>query len=109
MNLFSSKLVKTLSLIFRVWLVALAVAVIAIILVIGVIAAVFSVLWSLLTVRKPAAFAVFNQFQQASKQVNPMGRTNCRDPGDASASEVVDVQTRDVSSVTRNYEPPTSG
>jgi len=109
MNLFSSMSIRILGAIFRIWLVALAAALIAVILCLGMIAAVFSVFWALLMGRKPAAFSVFRQFQRASHQFRHEGWTSRSAKSVASASEIVDVEVREVAAVSGDSRPPPAG
>ena len=65
--------------------------------------AMLSLLWSLLTGRKPAAIAVFRQFHQASRQ---FGARKGRG-ADAAQADVVDVQAREMPNALIERRRPT--
>ena len=88
---FVSRVLRGLS---RLVTMALLGAVVLSLLLLGVCAALLSVLWSLLRGKKPAMFAVFQTFRQASHQFRPGSgpwSAPAQDPGD-----VVDVQAHEV-------------
>jgi len=92
----------------RLWLVALGAALVLSILFIGLIATLISIMWSLLTGRKPAAFTVFKQFRQTAQQFRPEYRADHGLRKDQKASEVVDVQAREVPHFLPDNNPPTN-
>jgi uncharacterized membrane protein len=113
MNFFSSLVVGILRAAFRIWLLVIAVAVIASVLVLGLTVAMFSILWSLLTGRRPAVFTVIRPFQQASQQFREKAWASGSAAGNAGsgvpASEVVDVQAREVPQALSDRSPPKDG
>lgn len=89
----------------RLWLFAIGAALVILIMVVALVIALLSVVWSLLRGRKPAAFTIFNQFRQASQQFRTghwLGANMSKGMG---ASDVVDVQAREMPSVVIDNQP----
>jgi hypothetical protein len=80
-------------------LLAFAASVIAGILLVGISAALLTLIWSLLTGRKPAAWQTFMRFRQTSQQfrAGAWPGASARSSGfTAPAADVVDVQAHEV-------------
>jgi hypothetical protein len=66
------------------------------VLVIGLTAALLTVLWSLVTGRKPALFTNFTRFRQAAQPFAPGAWARPAEHASSADSDVVDVQAREV-------------
>jgi uncharacterized membrane protein YgcG len=89
----------------RLWLLALGAAIVISIIVVALGIALLSVVWSLVRGRKPMAFTVFNQFRQSSQQFKTGQWNRARAASDAGASDVVDVQAREMPTAVIDNQP----
>ena len=86
-------------------LIASAAVVVAGVLLIGLSAALITLVWSLLTGRKPAAFTTFMRFRNASRHFQNRGwpeRTAPAGSTSAAHADIVDVQAHEVRSALRD-------
>jgi hypothetical protein len=91
---FVSRLLRS---ILRLSLVLLGLLFVAALLCIGLSAALLTVLWSLLTGRKPQAWTTFTRFRQAAQPFQQWARPGA--PGQpARGDDIVDVQAHEVPS-----------
>ena len=99
MNLFSSLIFGVLRTVIKLAFLAFTVLFVLTVLAIGITVALLTVLWSLLTGRKPALVANFTRFRQAAQPFAPgaWSRQAARDK--AADTDVVDVQAREVPAV----------
>jgi hypothetical protein len=100
METFSALLAGVLRGVFRVALLVFTVSLIISLIFLAIVATVVTVLWSLLTGRKPAAYTTFMRFRQTAQQVRQGGWAARGGPGfaDAPPDDVVDVQAHEVPS-----------
>ncbi len=94
LNFFAHVLRRVFKLVLLVWVSLFALA----LLTLALTAALLTVLWSLLTGRKPALFTTFTRFRQASQQFRSgaWSRAGDRFQTHAAAADVVDVLAHEV-------------
>jgi hypothetical protein len=86
----------------RLSMIALGAAFLLGLLLIAMLAVVVTIVWSLLTGRKPAVFTVVSRFRQASQQFRNggwPGNATSNPRGSAGGADVVDVQAHEVREV----------
>lgn len=83
----------------RLVLIAFAAGMVLALLLVGISAAVLALVWSLLTGRKPAAFATFTRFRDASRQFQGRAWPGAAAPTRGNSDDVVDVQAHEVRGV----------
>ncbi len=106
MNLISNLLSGVLRIVIKLALLVLTALFVLTVLSIGIAVALLTVIWALLSGRKPALFTNFMRFRQAAQ---PFGPKNWRGPARASApqaTEVVDVQAREIPAAADADRPP---
>jgi hypothetical protein len=98
METFSALVTGVLRGVLRLALLVFTVSLIISLIFLALVATVFTVLWALLTGRKPAAYTTFTRFRQSAQQFRQGGWAARGGPGSASASQgdVVDVQVVEV-------------
>lgn len=84
---------------FKLLLMAFAVSMVLALLLVGLSAALLTLLWSLLTGRKPAAFATFTRFRDASRQFQGGAWKGSPSPARGHSEDIVDVQAHEVRGV----------
>ena len=82
-------------------LIASAAIVVTGVLLVGLSAALLTLVWCLLTGRKPAAYTTFMRFRQASRQFQNAGWPGRAAPTTQSNADIVDVQAHEVRSAIR--------
>ena len=80
----------------RLVLVVFAASMVLALLLVGLSAVLLTVLWSLLIGRKPAAFATFTRFRDASRQFRGGSWPGAAAPARGSSDDIVDVQAHEV-------------
>ncbi len=86
----------------KLLLIAFAASMVLAMLLVGICAALLTLLWSLLTGRKPAAFSAFARFRDASRQFQQGAWTAPGAPGPGrsapggNSADIVDVQAHEV-------------
>ena len=100
METFSVLVTGVLRALFRLAVLVFTLSLIISLIFLAIVATVFTVLWSLLTGRKPAAYTTFMRFRQTAQQFRQGGWAARGGPGFASApqGDVVDVQAHEVPS-----------
>ena len=103
LNFVAHVLRRVFKLFLVVWVSLFALALLSL----ALTAALLTVLWSLLTGRRPALFTTFTRFRQASQQFRSGAWSRpAGSPGDAAAAvDVVDVQAREVENRTVPVKP----
>ena len=96
MNLFSSLIFGVLRTVIKLAFLAFTVLFVLTVLAIGITVALLTVLWSLLTGRKPALVANFTRFRQAAQPFAPGAWSRQAAHDKAADTDVVDVQAREV-------------
>ena len=81
--------------VLRLWLLLLGTCVLVVILGAAALVAVLSLIWSLMRGRRPVAFTVFRQFQQASRHTASRWY-GPRSHGASGDADVVDVQAKEM-------------
>jgi hypothetical protein len=102
MQSISDLLASVLRGVLKLALLAFAVTVIAGILLIGLSAALLTLVWSLLTGRKPAAWQTFMRFRQTSQQFRAGVWPGTSTPSSRSSqndADIVDVQAHEVRNI----------
>jgi hypothetical protein len=104
METFSALVTGVLRGVLRVALLVFTVSLIISLIFLALVATVFTVLWSLLTGRKPAAYTTFTRFRQSAQQFRQGGWAARGGPGFSNApqGDVVDVQASEVPSTQLN-------
>lgn len=107
METFSALLAGVLRGVFRVALLVFTVSLVISLIFLAVVATVATVLWSLLTGRKPAAYTTFMRFRQTAQQFRQGGWAARGGSGFAHApqDDVVDVQAHEVPSAQLGSPP----
>jgi hypothetical protein len=107
METFSALVTGVLRGVFRVALLVFTVSLIVSLIFVAIVATVFTVLWSLLTGRKPAAYTTFMRFRQTAQQFRQGGWAARGGSGFANApqGDVVDVQAHEVPGAQLNSPP----
>lgn len=94
LNFVAFVLRRVFKLVLVLWLSLFALALLSL----ALMAALLTVLWSLLTGRKPALFTTFTRFRQASQQFSAGGWNRSSGFARPAAEDVVDVQANEVRS-----------
>ncbi len=84
---------------FKLMLLAFAASMVLALLLVGLSAALLTLLWSLLTGRKPAAFATFTRFRDASRQFRGKAWQGGASSARGQSEDIVDVQAHEVRGV----------
>jgi hypothetical protein len=96
METFSALVTGVLRGVLRLALLVFTVSLIISLIFLALVATVFTVLWALLTGRKPAAYTTFTRFRQSAQQFRQGGWAARGGPGAAPQGDVVDVQVTEV-------------
>ena len=80
----------------RLWLLVLAASMMLVLLFVGLGAALLTLVWSLLTGRKPAAYTTFTRFRDASRQFRGGAWPGAAAPMRSNPEDIVDVQAHEV-------------
>jgi hypothetical protein len=83
----------------KLLLIAFAAAMVLAFLLVGISAALLTLVWSLLTGRKPAACNTFMRFREASRPFRQRARSPYGGASSAPSGDIVDVQAHEVRSV----------
>lgn len=96
-NTFVNALFRSL---IKLVLIASAAVLVLGVLLVGLCAALVTLVWSLLTGRKPAAYTTFMRFREASRQFQGRAWTGGATASPARPEDIVDVQAHEVRSAT---------
>jgi hypothetical protein len=88
--------------VIRLVLVGFAATMVLCMLLVGIVATLLTLLWSLLTGRKPAAYSTFVHFRDASRQFQERTRASHGKASAGNSSDIVDVQAHEVRNVIRD-------